>query len=89
MIHKSKSEPPQFGYIYLGRGWYLSTDPIGWILSTTAHTIHRLKERLLGTDNRYYQNRAHWWDGVYRVRWRIVYKIMEWEKRRWEKEIDG
>lgn len=40
-IHKSTAKPYQFGFVYLGRGFYLTVDPIGDIVSLINSILYR------------------------------------------------
>lgn len=52
-IHKSNAKPPQYGFFYLGRGFYLTNDPIGDLISFVENIIQFFLRR-----PGYYH---HWW----------------------------
>ena len=80
MIDKSlpNAKPPQFGYFYLGNGYYLDYDIIGWL-------IGKYEEIRWGKDVRgYWRNRdmSRRWDNFFRCKLKIPYFIKWLENKR-------
>lgn len=86
MIHKSQAKPPQFNYWHLGKGYYLTKDPIGDVMIPNLWRLfHGIRCQInYKSIVKQYPNLKgcphpnelwHRWDDFYRVKLQIPYKI--------------